>query len=82
MLVSASYEVMETLLTLTFNDSIDPALTCFDKIDMEIGESGDLDFGLPMAAVTLLALPTMILFLALQRYFISGIRTTGLKGAA
>ena len=47
MLVSASYEVMETLLTLTFNDSIDPALTCFDKIDMEIGESGDLDFGLP-----------------------------------
>ena len=46
------------------------------------GRMQNLDFGLPMAAVTLLALPTMILFLALQRYFISGIRTTGLKGAA
>ena len=45
-LLSASYEVCETLLTLTFSDAIDPDLTYFDWIDMEIDDSGNLDFGL------------------------------------
>ena len=45
-LISASYEVCETLLTLEFDNPIDPARTRFNRIDMEIGDSGKLDFGL------------------------------------
>lgn len=37
-------------------------------------------FGPAMAAVTLLSLPSLILFFALQRYFIEGISRTGIKG--
>ena len=51
-LKSASYQVLKTLLTLTFNYPVDPALTCFDWIGMEYGNSGQWnsqlanDFGL------------------------------------
>ena len=45
-LISASYEVCETLLTLVFNNSVVPALTDFNKIDMEIDDSGNPDIGL------------------------------------
>lgn len=37
-------------------------------------------FGIAMAAVTILALPSLLVFLALQRYFIEGVTKTGLKG--
>jgi multiple sugar transport system permease protein len=37
-------------------------------------------FGIAMAAVTILALPSLLVFLALQRYFIEGVAQTGLKG--
>lgn len=39
-----------------------------------------LNFGTGMAAMTLLALPTLIVFLILQRYFIEGVTTVGIKG--
>jgi ABC-type glycerol-3-phosphate transport system permease component len=39
-----------------------------------------LGFGPAMAAVTLLALPSLLVFLALQRYFIEGVARTGVKG--
>ncbi|WP_089718274.1 hypothetical protein [Candidatus Entotheonella palauensis] len=38
------------------------------------------DYGAPMAAMTLLAAPTMIVFLVLQRFFVEGVRMTGIKG--
>ncbi len=37
-------------------------------------------YGPAMAAVTILAAPTLIVFLFLQRYFIEGVRGVGLKG--
>lgn len=37
-------------------------------------------FGPAMAAVTLLSLPSLLLFFALQRYFIEGISRSGIKG--
>lgn len=37
-------------------------------------------FGPAMAAITLLSLPSLLIFFVLQRYFIEGITTTGLKG--
>lgn len=39
-----------------------------------------LGFGPAMAAVTLLALPSLLVFLALQRHFIEGVARTGVKG--
>jgi len=38
------------------------------------------DYGLLMAGSTVLVLPVLVVFLALQRYFQPGIATTGLKG--
>jgi multiple sugar transport system permease protein len=38
------------------------------------------DYGLLMAGSTILVLPVLIVFLALQRYFQPGIATTGIKG--
>ena len=56
-LVSASYEVCEALLTLAFDSPIDPARTRFNRIDMEIGDSGELDFGLGNTEDCLEAVP-------------------------
>jgi multiple sugar transport system permease protein len=38
------------------------------------------DYGLLMAGSTVLVLPVLVVFLALQRHFKPGIATTGLKG--
>lgn len=38
------------------------------------------NFGSSMAAMTILAAPTLMVFLILQRYFIEGVTTTGIKG--
>jgi len=45
-----------------------------------VGQACKFEFGTPMAAVTLLSIPTTIVFLVLQRYFVTGIRSTGIKG--
>lgn len=45
-LLAASYEALDMLLTLEFSGPVASALTCFDWIDMEIDDSGNLDFGL------------------------------------
>jgi multiple sugar transport system permease protein len=37
-------------------------------------------FGVGMAAVTLLSIPSLALFLFLQKYFIQGLSAGGLKG--
>jgi ABC-type glycerol-3-phosphate transport system permease component len=37
-------------------------------------------FGIAMAGVTLLSLPSLLIFFILQRYFIEGISRTGIKG--
>ncbi|MCS7247483.1 MAG: carbohydrate ABC transporter permease [Anaerolineales bacterium] len=37
-------------------------------------------FGIAMAGVTLLSLPSLLIFFLLQRYFIEGISRTGIKG--
>jgi ABC-type glycerol-3-phosphate transport system permease component len=37
-------------------------------------------FAVAMAAATLLSLPSLLLFFAMQRYFVQGIATSGLKG--
>ena len=44
------------------------------------GQTQIQGFGIAMAAVTLLALPSLVVFLLLQRYFIEGVTRTGVKG--
>ncbi|MFC1713662.1 C10 family peptidase [Candidatus Poribacteria bacterium] len=45
-LVSASYQVMKSLLTLVFNEPVDPEQTRFDRIGIEVANSGSPDFSL------------------------------------
>ncbi len=45
-LISASYAVMKSLLTLVFNDPVDPEQTRFDRIGIEIADTISPDFSL------------------------------------
>ncbi len=80
------------VFTLNWNNFLWPLLVTFDE-DMKtlpvgiaafapvIGTQTQLEgYATAMAAVTLLCIPSVALFLALQRYFIEGITTSGLKG--
>jgi multiple sugar transport system permease protein len=40
----------------------------------------NIDWGVLMAGTTIASLPTIVLFLAFQRYFVQGIALTGIKG--
>ena len=79
------------VFTLNWNNFLWPLLITFDE-DMKtlpvgiaafapvVGTHTQLEgFATSMAAVTLLCIPSVVLFLALQRYFIEGITTSGIK---
>jgi multiple sugar transport system permease protein len=79
------------VFTLNWNNFLWPLLITFDE-DMKtlpvgiaafapvIGTQTQLEgYATSMAAVTLLCIPSVVLFLALQRYFIEGITTSGIK---
>jgi multiple sugar transport system permease protein len=38
------------------------------------------DYGLLMAGSVVIVLPVLIIFIALQRYFVEGVASTGIKG--
>lgn len=80
------------VFTLNWNNFLWPLLITFDE-NMKtlpvgiaafapvVGSHTQLEgYATAMAAVTLLCIPSVVLFLALQRYFIEGITTSGLKG--
>jgi multiple sugar transport system permease protein len=79
------------VFTLDWNNFLWPLLVTFDE-NMKtlpvgvadfapvVGSHTQLEgFAVAMAAVTLLSIPSVVLFLALQRYFIEGITTSGIK---
>ena len=79
------------VFTLNWNNFLWPLLITFDE-DMKtlpvgiaafapvVGTHTQLEgFATAMAAVTLLCIPSVVLFLALQRYVIAGITTSGIK---
>jgi multiple sugar transport system permease protein len=79
------------VFTLNWNNFLWPLLITFDE-DMKtlpvgiaafapvVGTRTQLEgYATSMAAVTLLCIPSVALFLALQRYFIEGITTSGIK---
>ena len=80
------------IFTLNWNNFLWPLLIIFDE-DMKtlpvgiaafapvVGSHTQLEgYAVAMAAVTLLCIPSVTLFVALQRYFIQGITAGGLKG--
>ncbi len=80
------------LFNLNWNNFLWPLLITFDEsmktmpvgvaaFAPTIGSHTQLEgYGMGMAAVTLLSLPSLTLFFLLQKYFIAGIRSGGVKG--
>jgi multiple sugar transport system permease protein len=80
------------LFTLNWNSFLWPLLIVFDDsmktmpvgiaaFTPVVGTHTQLEgFGIAMAGVTLLSLPSLLIFFVLQRYFIEGISQTGIKG--
>ena len=79
------------VFTLNWNNFLWPLLVTFDE-DMKtlpvgiaafapvVGTRTQLEgYATAMAAVTILCIPSVLLFLLLQRYFIEGITTSGIK---
>ncbi len=80
------------LFNLNWNNFLWPLLVTFDEtmktmpvgvaaFAPTIGSHTQLEgYGNGMAAVTLLSLPSLLLFFVLQRYFMAGLQTGGVKG--
>jgi multiple sugar transport system permease protein len=54
-------------------------MAVYTRIDIQ-GTSGQTGYGEAMAAVAIVAVPTLIFFLLMQRHFIQGITQVGIKG--
>ena len=68
-------------LLVTFNDSMKTMPVGIAQFAPVIGSHTQIEgFGPGMAGITLLSIPSLLVFLFLQKYFIQGITTTGLKG--
>ncbi len=90
-MVPLSKPALSTLVIFTFvntwNDFLGPMiyLTRTELKTIQIGlrmfiSQYSAEYGLIMAASVVAVIPVLIVFLALQRFFVEGIATTGLKG--
>jgi multiple sugar transport system permease protein len=86
-----SKPALSTLVIFTFvntwNDFLGPLiyLTTQEKKTIQIGlrmfiGQYSSEYGLIMAASVISLIPVLIVFLALQRYFVEGIAASGIKG--
>lgn len=86
-----SKPALSTLIIFTFvgawNDFLGPSiyLTTQSKKTLQIGlrmfiGQYSSEYGLIMAASVISLIPVLVVFLLLQKYFVQGIATTGLKG--
>lgn len=86
-----SKPALSTLTIFTFvttwNDFLGPLvyLTTTEKKTIQIGlrmfiSQYSAEYGLIMAASVVVLIPVLIVFLALQKYFVQGIATSGMKG--
>ena len=86
-----SKPALSTLTIFTFvgtwNDFLGPMiyLTTTEKKTIQIGlrmfiSQYSTEYGLIMAASVIALIPVLIVFLSLQKYFVQGIATSGLKG--
>ena len=86
-----SKPALSTLTIFTFvntwNDFLGPLiyLTTTNKKTIQIGlrmfiSQYSTEYGLIMAASVVVLIPVLIVFLSLQKFFVQGIATSGLKG--
>lgn len=67
-------------LLITFEDRMKTLTVGIASFAPGVGTHTQLDtFGVSMAAVTLLSIPSLAVFIFLQRYFIEGVSKTGIK---
>ena len=73
--------------TATWNDYMWPLLMTQKEKEYTVqlalskySTDANPEWGMLMAAVTLIMLPVIVLFIFLQKYFVAGIVTQGLKG--
>lgn len=69
-------------LLVAFTDewkTLPVGMAIFTRVNAQGGDTQN-GYGVAMAAVAVVALPTLIFFLTVQRYFIEGITQTGIKG--
>ncbi len=68
-------------LLITFDDSMKTLPVGIAAFAPVVGSHTQLEgYAVAMAAVTLLCIPSVLLFLLLQRYFVAGLSAGGLKG--
>lgn len=90
-MVPLSKPALSTLLIFTFvntwNDFLGPMiyLTTIDKKTIQIGlrmfiGQYSSEYGLIMAASVISLIPVLVVFLALQKYFVEGVAAAGIKG--
>ncbi|NMB24262.1 MAG: hypothetical protein GX986_01885 [Firmicutes bacterium] len=71
----------------TWNDFVDPLIyiNSVEKMTLSLGlklfqSVSGTEWGMMMAASTLMVLPIVVLFFFAQQFFIQGITVTGMKG--
>jgi multiple sugar transport system permease protein len=68
-------------LLITFDDSMKTLPVGIAAFAPVVGTHTQLEgFAVGMAGITILSLPSLLLFLGLQRYFIQGIASGALRG--
>jgi multiple sugar transport system permease protein len=68
-------------LLITFDDSMKTLPVSIAAFAPVVGTHTQLEgFAVGMAGITILSLPSLLLFLGLQRYFIQGIASGALRG--
>jgi len=69
-------------LLITFNREMKTLPVGMAYFSPAIGQATarQFNYGIGMAAMTIMAAPTVLLFLLLQKYFVEGVRTVGIKG--
>jgi len=81
LLFSGNWNAFFWPLLVTFNENMKTMPVGVAEYASVIGAHTQLQgFGPGMAAVTLLSIPSLLVFFSLQRYFMEGISRTGIKG--
>jgi ABC-type glycerol-3-phosphate transport system permease component len=81
LLFTANWNLYLWPLLVTFNEEMKTLPIGISQFSSISGSHAQLtSFGPGMAAATLLSIPSLMIFLVLQRYFVEGVTSSGVKG--
>ena len=81
LIFSANWNAFLWPLLVTFSENMKTMPVGVAEYAPVVGTHTQIEgFGPAMAAVTLLSIPSLLVFFSLQRYFMEGISRTGIKG--